>query len=166
MAAKLIFGNIREAYEHPDNMGKKQYDAWCLLRRYSNYRKWNYGSTRAFLSAGRKVSHCTRRLKRNPVFHVMEFNMDACENRLAQICDVIHPAYAKKQQEKSAICDCADSDIVKVTNIPTDLAGYGVTVDDVEFLVAAGSRQQRLLVNNPKELSLEDIRTLYLKVIK
>ena len=30
----------------------------------------------------------------------------------------------------------------------------------------AGSKQQRLLVNNMKELSLDDIRNIYLKVLK
>ena len=58
------------------------------------------------------------------------------------------------------------ADIVKVTNIPTDLTQYGVTMDDLEFLVTAGSQQQRLLVNNMKELSLDDIRNIYLKVVK
>ena len=39
-------------------------------------------------------------------------------------------------------------------------------MDDLDFLVTAGSQQQRLLVNNMKELSLDDIRNIYLKVVK
>ena len=45
------------------------------------------------------------------------------------------------------------ADIVKVTNIPTDLKEFGVKPEDTDFLVDAGSKQQRLLVNNMKELS-------------
>ena len=37
---------------------------------------------------------------------------------------------------------------------------------DLDLLVDAGSKQQRLLVNNRKKLSLEDIRAIYLKVLK
>lgn len=168
MAAKLIFGNIREAYEHPDNMEAKS--NMMLGAYYGGIAITGSGTTAVHALSyplGGKY-HIAHGVSNAILFsHVMEFNMDACENRLAQICDVIHPAYAKKTTgEKAQYVIAQISDIVKVTNIPTNLAGYGVTVDDVEFLVAAGSRQQRLLVNNPKELSLEDIRTLYLKVIK
>ena len=38
------------------------------------------------------------------------------------------------------------ADIVKVTNIPTDLKEFGVKPEDLDFLVDAGSKQQRLLV--------------------
>ena len=37
--------------------------------------------------------------------------------------------------------------------------------EDIDFLVTAGSQQTRLLVNNCKELSLEDIRYIYKKVL-
>ena len=56
--------------------------------------------------------------------------------------------------------------IVKATNIPTDLNEFGVKMEDLDFLVDAGSKQTRLLVNNMKELSLDDIRNIYLKVLK
>jgi alcohol dehydrogenase class IV len=58
------------------------------------------------------------------------------------------------------------ADIVKVTEIPTDLAAFGVKKEDLDFLVDAGSKQTRLLVNNRRELSLDDIRAIYMKVLK
>ena len=42
---------------------------------------------------------------------------------------------------------------------------FGVKPDDLDFLVQAGSQQTRLLVNNCKELSLDDIRYIYKKVM-
>ena len=75
--------------------------------------------------------------------------------------------YAEKSvEEKADYIISQIADIVKVTNIPTDLTQYGVTMNDLDFLVTAGSQQQRLLVNNMKELSLDDIRNIYLKVVK
>ena len=56
--------------------------------------------------------------------------------------------------------------IVKNTDIPVNLGAFGVKMEDLDFLVDAGSRQQRLLVNNMKKLSLEDIRSIYLNVLK
>lgn len=55
-------------------------------------------------------------------------------------------------------------DIVDKVNIPTNLEELGVKAEDLDFLVEAGSQQQRLLVNNCKELSLDDIRYIYKKL--
>jgi alcohol dehydrogenase class IV len=44
------------------------------------------------------------------------------------------------------------------------LEELGVKAEDIDFLVEAGSQQQRLLVNNCKELSLADIRFIYKKL--
>jgi len=94
----------------------------------------------------------------------MEFNKDACSKRLAILCDAVYPEHAgKSEDEKAQYMIDQIADIVKVTNIPTDLKEFGVKPED---LVDAGSKQQRLLVNNMKELSLNDIRNIYLKVLK
>ena len=99
--------------------------------------------------------------------HVMEFNKDACSKRLAILCDAVYPELAgKSEDEKAQYMIDQIADIVKVTNIPTDLKEFGVKPEDLDFLVDAGSKQQRLLVNNMKELSLDDIRNIYLKVLK
>ena len=134
--AKLIFHNIREAYNNPDNMEAKYHIA--------------HGVSNAILFA-----------------HVMEFNKDACSKRLAILCDAVYPELAgKSEDEKAQYMIDQIADIVKVTNIPTDLKEFGVKPEDLDFLVDAGSKQQRLLVNNMKELSLDDIRNIYLKVLK
>ena len=54
---------------------------------------------------------------------------------------------------------------MKFTEIPTDLYSFGVKKEDLDFLVDSGSKQTRLLVNNRKELTLDDIRSIYLKVL-
>ena len=77
------------------------------------------------------------------------------------------PEFATKSvDEKADYMIGQIADIVKVTNIPTDLTEFGVKMEDLDFLVQAGSDQKRLLVNNMKELSLDDIREIYLKVLK
>ena len=93
----------------------------------------------------------------------MEFNKDACSKRLAILCDAVYPELAgKSEDEKAQYMIDQIADIVKVT----DLKEFGVKPEDLDFLVDAGSKQQRLLVNNMKELSLDDIRNIYLKVLK
>ena len=166
--AKLIFANIREAYNNPDNMEAK--NKMLIGAYYGGIAITGSGTTAVHALSyplGGKF-HIAHGVSNAILFaHVMKFNKDACAERLAVLCDAINPAYAEKTVEEKAdyVIDQI-ADIVKVTNIPTDLTQYGVTMDDLDFLVTAGSQQQRLLVNNMKELSLDDIRNIYLKVVK
>lgn len=166
--AKLIFANIREAYNNPDNMDAK--NKMLIGAYYGGIAITGSGTTAVHALSyplGGKF-HIAHGVSNAILFaHVMKFNKDACAERLAVLCDAINPAYAQKTvTEKADYVIEQIADIVKVTNIPTDLTRYGVTMDDLEFLVTAGSQQQRLLVNNMKELSLDDIRNIYLKVVK
>ena len=166
--AKLIFANIREAYNNPDNMDAK--NKMLIGAYYGGIAITGSGTTAVHALSyplGGKF-HIAHGVSNAILFaHVMKFNKDACAERLAVLCDAINPTYAEKTVEEKAdyVIDQI-ADIVKVTNIPTDLTQYGVTMDDLDFLVTAGSQQQRLLVNNMKELSLDDIRNIYLKVVK
>ena len=166
--AKLIFANIREAYNNPDNMDAK--NKMLIGAYYGGIAITGSGTTAVHALSyplGGKF-HIAHGVSNAILFaHVMKFNKDACAERLAVLCDAINPAYAEKTVEEKAdyVIDQI-ADIVKVTNSPTDLTQYGVTMDDLDFLVTAGSQQQRLLVNNMKELSLDDIRNIYLKVVK
>ena len=166
--AKLIFANIREAYNNLDNMDAK--NKMLIGAYYGGIAITGSGTTAVHALSyplGGKF-HIAHGVSNAILFaHVMKFNKDACAERLAVLCDAINPAYAEKTVEEKAdyVIDQI-ADIVKVTNIPTDLTQYGVTMDDLDFLVTAGSQQQRLLVNNMKELSLDDIRNIYLKVVK
>ena len=165
--AKLIFANIREAYNNPDNMDAK--NKMLIGAYYGGIAITGSGTTAVHALSyplGGKF-HIAHGVSNAILFaHVMKFNKDACAERLAVLCDAINPAYAEKTVEEKAdyVIDQI-ADIVKVTNIPTDLTQYGVTMDDLVFLVTAGSQQQRLLVNYMKELCLDDIRIIYLKVV-
>lgn len=167
-SAKLIFKNIREAYKNPDNMEAKT--NMMLGAFYGGVSITGSGTTAVHALSyplGGKY-HIAHGVSNAILFaHVMEFNKDACKERLAKMCDVIFPELIEKTvSEKADYIIEQISDIVTVTDIPTDLSKWGVSIDDLDFLVDAGSKQQRLLVNNMKELSLEDIKNIYMKVLK
>lgn len=166
--AKLIFANIREAYNNPDNMTAK--NNMMLGAYYGGIAITASGTTAVHALSyplGGKF-HIAHGVSNAILFaHVMEFNKDACEDRLAQLCDAINPAMAAAaDSDKAQYVIDQIADIVKVTDIPTDLSQYGVTTDDLDFLVTAGSRQRRLLENNRKALSPDDIRSIYMQVVK
>ena len=166
--AKLIFQNIREAYNNADNMEAKS--NMLLGAFYGGIAITGSGTTAVHALSyplGGKY-HIAHGVSNAILFaHVMEFNKDTCKHRLATLCDVIEPTLISKSiDEKAQYIIEQIADIVKVTNIPTDLKEFGVKMEDLDFLVDAGSQQTRLLVNNMKELSLNDIREIYLKVLK
>ncbi len=166
--AKLIFGNIRKAYEHPEDMEAKE--KMMLGAYYGGIAITASGTTAVHALSyplGGKY-HIAHGVSNAILFaHVMEYNKDACEAQLAELCDAICPELAQKTSDEKAqyIIDQI-ADIVKVTEIPTNLSTFGVKMGDLDFLVEAGSKQTRLLVNNRRELSQDDIRTIYLKVLK
>ena len=47
----------------------------------------------------------------------------------------------------------------------TSLKEFGVPAEDLEGLVAAGMEVQRLLVNNPREVTADDARKLYQEIM-
>lgn len=166
--AKLIFHNIREAYSDADNMEAK--NNMMLGAFYGGVAITGSGTTAVHALSyplGGKY-HIAHGVSNAILFaYVMEFNKDACKERLAALCDGVFPEFATKSvDEKADYMIGQIADIVKVTNIPTDLTEFGVKMEDLDFLVQAGSDQKRLLVNNMKELSLDDIREIYLKVLK
>lgn len=167
-SAKLIFHNIREAYSNPENMEAKS--NMLLGAFYGGVAITGSGTTAVHALSyplGGKY-HIAHGVSNAILFaHVMEYNKEACCERLAALCDGVFPEKnTASKEEKAEYMIQQIADIVKVTNIPTDLKVFGVKKEDLDFLADAGSRQTRLLVNNMRDLSLEDIRNIYMKVLK
>ena len=98
----------------------------------------------------------------------MRFNEPACQDRLAAAYDrCCHDQVktCKTAAEKSAWIIARLEAIVKHLDIPTSLKEFGVPEEDLEGLVAAGMEVQRLLVNNPREVTPDDARRLYQEIM-
>lgn len=100
-----------------------------------------------------------------PVFH---FNEPAIRDRLALAYDRVCRDEVKltTDEEKSAWMIRRMEEICKKLEIPTDLSGFNVPVEDLEWLVSAGMEQQRLLSNNKRLVTAEDARAIYQQVLK
>lgn len=98
--------------------------------------------------------------------HVMEFNMDAIEDRLFLVAK---PMGIKIEGfSKTEVAQKIVNRIVEWTNvleIPQNLKEYGVKEEDVPALALSASKVTRLLNNNPKEVSLKDMEGIYRKLL-
>ncbi len=165
--AKLIFRNIEAAYKNPEDMEAKS--KMMLGAYYGGVAITASGTTAVHALSyplGGKY-HIAHGVSNAILFaHVMEYNREACCTQLAELCDGVYPEKINlSQNEKAKYMVGQIADIVKATDIPTDLSQFGVKKEDLEFLVEAGSRQTRLLVNNRRKLSREDIAEIYKKVL-
>lgn len=166
--AKLIFHNIEKAYKNEDDMDAKE--KMLIGAFYGGIAITGSGTTAVHALSyplGGKY-HIAHGVSNAILFaHVMRFNKDACETQLGNLCDAVYPEKSQlATEEKADYIIRRIEEIVKNTDIPTDLNKFGVKKEDMDFLVEAGSRQQRLLVNNRKELTKEDIKNIYAKVLK
>lgn len=167
IGAELILKNIREAYLNPENIEAKTN---MLLGSF-------YGGI-AITSSGTTAVHALA-YPLGGKFHiphgisnaimmapVMDFNKEACLDEFSKLCDIVNPSMfnAPSLQKADYIID-EIKNIVEVTNIPVNLNEFGVTKKDLDFLATAASKVTRLLNNNLKELTIEDIKNIYLKVL-
>ncbi len=98
---------------------------------------------------------------------VIRFNEPACRDRLARVYDRCchEEERLRAPEEKSAWVIARLEEIVRRLKIPTSLRELGVPAGDLDRLAAAGMEVQRLLVNNPREVTLEDAKKLYQEVL-
>ena len=98
---------------------------------------------------------------------VMEFNEPAIRERLAIAYDrVVHgEKECTTVEEKSAWVVRRMGEIVKHLDIPTSLREFNVSPDDLESLVEAGMQVTRLLVNIMREVTADDARRIYQRVL-
>ncbi len=98
---------------------------------------------------------------------VMRFNEPCCRQRLAQAYDqCMHgEKLCGSDEEKSRHMIKWLENIVRELKIPVSLKEFGVGEQELDSLARAGMQVERLLVNNPREVSLEDARQLYRQVL-
>lgn len=165
--ARLIFSSIEKAYSKPDDLQAKM--NMMLGAFYGGIAITGSGTTAVHALSyplGGKY-HIAHGVSNAILFaRVMDFNRDACVKEMAELCDAVNPLLAGESADaKSRFIVKRIAEIVKNTEIPVSLEKFGITQKDLDFLVTAGSQQQRLLVNNRKKLSLDDIRAIYQSVI-
>lgn len=98
---------------------------------------------------------------------VMEFNEPVCRSRFAAAWDRVYHGerQLETEEEKSKALVAWMGDIVRHLEIPTSLREFDVPAEDLDGLVAAGMQVARLLVNNMREITADDARAIYQRVM-
>ncbi|HWR28264.1 MAG TPA: iron-containing alcohol dehydrogenase, partial [Negativicutes bacterium] len=94
--------------------------------------------------------------------HVMQFNLDAAEEKFKDIA-VAMGIHVKGLSAKEAAEKMIENlfSLTHDLNMDIHLRDKGVTEKDLEIMVEAASKVTRLLNNNPKPMTKEDMRNIY-----
>jgi len=94
---------------------------------------------------------------------VMNFNLSHCADLYAELAPSISDTISldgSNQQIAKALIDFIAS-LIKQLKLPVSLAAMGVGESDINTLANDAMLQTRLLVNNPKPVTLEDVKQIY-----
>lgn len=96
---------------------------------------------------------------------IMEFNMPACLNKYPEIAKAmgIDVSGMTKEQASQAACDAVKDLAIKV-GIPQHLSELGITAEDIPAL-AQQALEDVCTPGNPRDVTLDDIKALYAKVL-
>jgi alcohol dehydrogenase class IV len=94
--------------------------------------------------------------------HVLEFNLPVAEALYAELAEIVKPgllANSRAERARAFIDEMAA--IGRDCQVPASLAAMGIGRDDLKKLAEDAMKQTRLLVNNPRELTLDDAYAIY-----
>ncbi|MFD2706263.1 iron-containing alcohol dehydrogenase [Salibacterium lacus] len=164
---RLISRSIVEAYRNGENVEARE--KMIVGSMYGGMALTSAGTAAvhalAYPLGGKfKVAHGVANAMLLP--HVMEFNLDAITEKLSNVAKEIRIADDGEPDQQAAEKMIEQiKEWTKTLEIPQDLSEYGVAEEDVEDLAVAASKITRLLDNNPKELSLEDMKNIYRRLL-
>ncbi|MGY2050410.1 iron-containing alcohol dehydrogenase [Methylobacterium sp. JK268] len=93
---------------------------------------------------------------------VLRFNLPAAEGLYAELAPILDPGAAGLPAPASAERFVASLEAIgRDCGVPASLAAVGIGEADLDRLAADAMKQTRLLVNNPREVTLADARAIY-----
>jgi len=90
--------------------------------------------------------------------HVLRFNAPAASGAYAELAAIVFPHRAGAEAENFAD---ALAELAAACGLPSRLRDVGARRDQLDLLAGHAMKQQRLLVNNPRPLTLADARAIY-----
>lgn len=97
---------------------------------------------------------------------VLAHNMDSASDLYAELGPLVKPSLASHSaKDRAQGLLTALSDIIDDCALPRRLRDVGVSEDHLDLLASEAMKQQRLLVNNPVPIGLDDARRLYAQVL-
>ena len=98
--------------------------------------------------------------------YVLEANLSVCKEEYTQLAEVMLPDdVLREAKDIPRIFVEYISNLCKRLQIPQTLTSFGVRMEDVTYLAENAMEVKRLLYKNPKKLTKEEIKNIYMKLL-
>ena len=161
-AIELIVQYLPQAYVHPNNLIAREKMATASLMAGLAFGNAGVGAVHALaypLGGKYKMPHGVSNALMLPF--VLKWNVLGCAERLSHIATLLKLAVTENHTANAEILVEFLHQFCKQLNIPSGLRSFGIAQEDIPALAAEAIKVERLLKNNPRQLSLQDIEAIY-----
>lgn len=93
--------------------------------------------------------------------YVLKWNVLGCAERLSRIAVLLKLDVTQNHMHNAEVLVEFLHRFCEQLNIPAGLRNFGIAEQDIPALAAEAIRVERLLKNNPRRLSVQDIEAIY-----
>jgi alcohol dehydrogenase class IV len=165
-ALKLLLGNIKRVLAGPDDAEARQAMLLGSLLAGMAFANAPVGAVHALaypLGGRFHVPHGLSNALMLP--HVLAFNLPAAQAAYADLADVLKIGGATTAERAEGFVALL-SELVREMPFEQSLRAVGVVEADLDELAIDAMNVQRLLVNNPREVTLQDARIMYQQALE
>ncbi|MDN8247093.1 iron-containing alcohol dehydrogenase [Acinetobacter baumannii] len=161
-AIELIVEYLPQAYALPSNLIAREKMATASLMAGLAFGNAGVGAVHALaypLGGKYKMAHGVSNALMLP--YVLKWNVLGCSERLSKIAKLLNLSQSNFHMENAEKLVEFLHQFCRQLNIPAGLRTFGIQADDIPALAAEAIKVERLLKNNPRQLTVNDIEAIY-----
>jgi alcohol dehydrogenase class IV len=161
-ALRLLAANIHTACEHGNNIQARENMLLGACLAGMAFANAPVGGVHALAYPVGARFHVPHGLSNSLMLGpVLRFNMSEAEALYAELAEVVYPAASGSGFRRASMLIEYLQTLPAELGIATRLSDVGISEQDVDNLAEDAMKQTRLLINNPREISLADAKALY-----
>jgi alcohol dehydrogenase class IV len=161
-AIRLISGNIREAFEHGDNLAARGNMLMGSLLAGMAFANAGVTAVHAFAYPLGGMFHVPHGLANSLMLPaIMNYNIVGNETRFAEIAEAMFARGGSGASAQASDALAAVRELFRVLQMPQGLAAVGVPQSAIPELAQGAMKVTRLLANNPRPITRETAEKLY-----
>ena len=161
-AIELIVEYLPQAYALPNNLIAREKMATASLMAGLAFGNAGVGAVHALaypLGGKYKMPHGVSNALMLP--HVLKWNVIGCAERLSHIAGLLKLDVTQNRLHNAGLLVDFLCQFCAQLKIPTSLRAFGIGEEDIPRLAVEAIKVERLLKNNPRQLSVKDIEAIY-----
>lgn len=161
-AISMIVDALPIAYREPHNMAAREKMATASLMAGLAFGNAGVGAVHALAYPLGGRFHLSHGVSNAVMFsHVMRWNKIACSSKFVDIAIAMGADHSISETDAGDYVVAKIESLCEAVAIPKQLREFGIKLEDLSELAAAAIGVTRLLRNNPRQLSVKDIETIY-----